>query len=112
MIEKVLYDYVKKNSDKPVYLEVPDLTKVKDFFTIEKVGSSKENHINSSIIAIQSWATSLYEAASMNEYIKQIVENSIELNYICSVRLNSDYNFTDTDVKKYRYQALFDIVHY
>ena len=26
--------------------------------------------------------------------------------------LNSDYNFTDTETKEYRYQAVFDINYY
>ena len=31
---------------------------------------------------------------------------------IAACRLNSDYNFTDTAKKKYRYQAVFDLVYY
>lgn len=31
---------------------------------------------------------------------------------IGSVRLNSDYNFTDIEMKRYRYQAVFDIYYY
>ena len=31
---------------------------------------------------------------------------------VASCRLNSDYNFTDTTKKQYRYQAVFDIVYY
>ena len=38
--------------------------------------------------------------------------NAIALEQIVSVSLNSDYNYTDTTTKEYRYQAVFDIVHY
>ena len=31
---------------------------------------------------------------------------------ICAVRLNTDYTFTDTASKRFRYQAVFDITHY
>jgi len=34
------------------------------------------------------------------------------LNEIGKVKLNSDYNFTDTVTKQYRYQAVYDISHY
>ena len=36
----------------------------------------------------------------------------ITLNSISKIKLNSDYNFTDTETKEYRYQAVFDINHY
>ncbi|SDQ04437.1 hypothetical protein SAMN04487752_0319, partial [Carnobacterium viridans] len=50
--------------------------------------------------------------ALLNEELKEVVENLILLNEISGVRLNSDYNFTDTTTKEYRYQAVFDINHY
>ena len=55
---------------------------------------------------------SLFGAASLNERVKKVMENIIELDDICSCNLNSDYNYTDTGRKKYRYQAVFDITHY
>lgn len=113
MIEEIIYTYL--NSQQPsavVYTEIPKERPSK-FFVIEKTGGGISNHINSSTIAVQSYAPSLYEAASMNEEIKALMlEGLITQNEIASVRLNSDYNFTDTTTKTYRYQAVFDIVHY
>lgn len=54
----------------------------------------------------------MYDAAKLNEELKEVVENMIELDEISNVQLNSDYNFTDTTTKEYRYQAVFDINHY
>jgi hypothetical protein len=55
----------------------------------------------------------MYEAATMNEEIKAAMLNSlITLGSVAKVDLNSDYNYTDTTTKTYRYQAVFDIVHY
>jgi hypothetical protein len=80
---------------------------------IEKTGGSQDNHINSSTFAIKSYAPSMYEAAVMNEEIKALMlDGLITLGEIAKVSLNSDYNFTDTETKTYRYQAVFDIVHY
>ena len=39
-------------------------------------------------------------------------EAIIELDDISRCELNTDYNYTDTARKKYRYQAVYDIVHY
>lgn len=82
------------------------------YVLFEKIGSSKSNHLLSSTFAFQSYAPSMYEAAKLNEQLKEVVERLIELNEISNVSLNSDYNFTDTETKEYRYQAVFDINHY
>ena len=31
---------------------------------------------------------------------------------ISRVELNSDYNFTDTSTKRYRYQAVYNFIYY
>ena len=36
----------------------------------------------------------------------------IEEDDIIEVELQSDYNFTDTETKEYRYQAVFNVTHY
>ena len=36
----------------------------------------------------------------------------VALDEVSKVSLNSDYNFTDAATKRYRYQAVFDIIHY
>ncbi len=54
----------------------------------------------------------MYEAAVLNEEVKEAVEGMITLDEVSKVSLNSDYNFTDTTTKEYRYQAVFDINYY
>ena len=61
---------------------------------------------------VQSFSTSLYGAATLNERVKAAMEKIIELDDISKCELNSDYNYTDTNRKKYRYQAVFDIVYF
>lgn len=111
MIEVVIVNYLNKYLSVPSSLERPDKS-IKKFILIEKAGGSKSNHISSATFVFQSYALSLYEAAVLNEELKQVVENMIELDEISSIKLNSDYNFTDTQTKEYRYQAVFDIKHY
>lgn len=111
MIENTLLDYLGHELEIPVFMERPKNPPA-TYVLIEKTGSSRRNRINSSTVAIQSYAASLYEAAVLNEAVKTAAYNAITLDEICRVSLNSDYNFTDTAMKQYRYQAVFDITHY
>lgn len=113
MIETIIYNYLSGlELSAPVYTEVPeDLPST--FYLIEKTGGTIENHISKSTIAIQSYGESLYEAIQMNEEIKEVmIYGLINDNEVASISLNSDYNYTDTTTKQYRYQAVFEIVHY
>jgi hypothetical protein len=82
------------------------------FVIIEKTGSSDTNRITKANFAIQSYADTLYEAAALNERVKEAMDSMLELGTISKVELNSDYNFTDTDLKAYRYQAVFVLTYY
>ena len=110
MIEKILYDHLSQKLDVDVSLEQPD-PKPAFYVLIEKTGSRKVNHINSSTVAVQSYGPTLLDAATLNEEVKEAVESAIELNDVYHVQLDSDYNFTDTARKMYRYQAVYDITH-
>ena len=112
MIEEILHNYLGDSLSVPVYLEVP-----KDYpsryYVIERTGGAQVNHIKSATVAIKSYGESMYDAALMNEELKEVMLETIPAyGEIASVRLNSDYNFTDTTTKQYRYQAVFDIKYY
>lgn len=111
MIEIIVKNYLTKLLDIPVVFE-HQKNLPKRYIILEKIGGSKENFLNSSTIAIQSYAESLYEAAKLNEKVKQLMNDLIKVEEISKVKLNSDYNFTDTETKKYRYQAVFVINYY
>lgn len=111
MIEKTVMDYLKARLDVPVCMEKPEDPQER-YVLIEKLGGGKENHICSASLAIQSYAESLFAAASLNEAVKVTMDGIIERDEIAGIELDSDYNFTDTAKKKYRYQAVFDLTHY
>ena len=111
MIEKTLLDYLSAALKEPVFMEVPEKA-TGAFFVLEKTGSGRANHINEATIAVQSYASSLAKAAEMNERAKAALDRCAELDAVCRVNLNTDYNFTDTASKRYRYQAVFDVAHY
>lgn len=111
MIEKTILDYLNSKLSVAVYMEEP-IKPPKSYVLIEKTGSGKRNHIYSAMFAVQSYGSSLLEAATLNESVKNAMESIVELDVIGSCSLNSDYNFTDTTTKRYRYQAVFDLIHY
>ena len=98
--------------------EIPD-----NYILIEKTGSSTENRITTSTIAIQSISNSLnggsmLQAMTLNDEVKAAILGEDDTygilteDAIIDVELQSDYNFTDTETKEYRYQAVFNITHY
>lgn len=111
MIEQTVLDFLKNTLEVPVFPEEPE-TPQKEYVLIEKTGSGSENYINRATFAIQSFSVSMYQAAALNEKVKKAMEKIADLDEICKCSLNSDYDYTDTTRKKYRYQAVFDLVHY
>ncbi len=111
MIEKTILDYLASGLDVPVLMEEPEKL-TKSWVRIEKTGSGRKNWINEATLAVQSYGPSLFEAASLNEAVKARMETITELDGICRCDLNSDYNFTDPETHRYRYQAVFEVTHY
>lgn len=111
MIELTILNHLKTKLSVPVYLEEPE-TKPDRYVVFEKTSSSRSNELSSATFAFQSYAESMYEAVALNELVKTAVDGLIALDEIASAKLNSDYNFTDTTTKRYRYQAVYEIKHY
>lgn len=111
MIEKIVLEHLKIVLDVGVFMQRPE-NPPKEYVIIEKTGGTKDNNINAATFAFQSYSSTLYKAAELNQRVKAAVESLTELDEIGRVSLNSDYNFTDTATKQYRYQAVFVITHY
>lgn len=111
MIEKVILDYLNRELDVPVYMEVPRHAPLK-YVVIEKTGSSKQDFILTTMMTFKSYAPTMYLAADLNESVKAAMDNAAVLPEISKSQLNSDYNYTNTQTKSYRYQAVYDIWHY
>lgn len=118
MIEETIRTYLKGVLSAPVEVVKPTDQGITEFVLIEKTGSSRENYINRARFAIQSYSDTLYGAMSLNEAVKDAMlgdgVTTFGIAYSCDVAkcsLNSDYNYTDTTTKQYRYQAVFDLVY-
>ena len=48
----------------------------------------------------------------LNDEVKDAMVGFAELDEITRVELETDYNFTNTATKQYRWQAVYQITHY
>lgn len=111
MIETIVLNKLGNNLSVPVYMEDPE-EKVASYVVLEKTGSSRENRLDSATFAVQSIAGTLYEAALLNEAVKSIMNALPEsCSEVFGSELDSDYNFTDTETKSRRYQAVYNIYY-
>lgn len=111
MIEKKIRAYLEsKLQDVPVRCEKQEGEE--KYVLIEKAGSAKVDFICTARICVISHDKSQYKASELNELAKTAMEQAVELDDICSIRLNSDYEYNDATKKQYRYQAVYDVVHY
>lgn len=95
----------------PVFAERPEDPPA-EYLLVERVGGGTNNHLRTAMIAIQSYADSLFRAAEINELVEAAMDALTDLDSVSRCKINSSYNYTDTDSRKYRYQAIFDIVYY
>ena len=111
MIELVILNHLKDGLDVPVFMEKPTNAQ-SEYELFEKTGGGRNETMPSATFAFQSYSTSLFKAAVLNEAVKNEVDHLVLLDEIRGITLNTDYNFTDTTTKQYRYQAVYDIKHY
>lgn len=108
-IEQRVRDYLAAKTEKTVVLEYPERPE-DSFLLAVRTGGSGE-HIRRATFAIQSYAATLASAAELNETVKKVMSGFAAETNISACRLNSDYEFTDTTKKRYRYQAVYEIYY-
>jgi hypothetical protein len=111
MIEIVVRDFLAKKLDVSVFMEEPEDIPER-YVILERVGGGTSNGLKTATFAIQSYGTSLHDAAMLNEEVKEALEDIDNQDPVNSAELNSDYNFTDTETHRYRYQAVYDLIYY
>jgi len=112
MIELVIKDWLEQQLQVPVYLELPETMPAAEWVLVEKTSGGKTNHLPRSTVAVQSYAPSMYRAAVLNDKVIDAMDSIVALDVVASSTLNSDYPYTDTQLKAYRYQAVYDLKHY
>ena len=111
MIEDILIRFLEKKLGVPVFAEEPEEPE-ESYVIIERTGGGKESGMLNATIAVQSYGESMVKAALLNEKLKKAMQEIDDQSPVSKVKLNTDYNFTDTNTKRYRYQAVYDLVYY
>lgn len=116
MIEDITIGYLNNalSNGTKAFAEIPDNPASK-YVVVQKTGGRRINHLDSSTLAIQSYAPTRVEAAELNDEVKGLMLDDDKLlthPKISSVKLNSDYDFTNSAKKQIRYQAIYNITHY
>lgn len=111
MIEKTILDYLNTEMAVTAYMEEPENPPA-EYLRVEKQGGGITDHVKSAVITVQSYGSSMYRAAEINQTVVEKMLESVKLAKIARCSLNSDYCFTDTETHRYRYQAVFDIVYF
>lgn len=110
MIEATVIGYLDGLDGVHAYAERP-VDPPAEYLLIEKTGSGYVNHISHATMAVQCYADSLFRAAELCGMVETAMRGIIAVPDVSSCRLNSSYNFTDTESRKYRYQAVFEITY-
>lgn len=117
MIETTILNYLNEALDVPVLMELPEVPS-EDFpvfpqslVIIELIGRTVENYVTNASIALQSYGATLYQAAALDEQVRMAMDRITETTGISGAHLASNYNHTDPDTKRYRYQCVYEIYY-
>ena len=111
MIEQIIIDYLAAHGF-DAYAEEPAEPQAPPYFVIQKTGGRGSSKLRRATVAVQSYGATMQGAAASNNVVIGLLLGMTALDEIAAVSLNSDYNYTDTATKRYRYQAVFDITYY
>lgn len=110
LIEQTILEYLKaelKTDD--VYLETPkDLPDT--FVVLRLVDRGKENQINEVTVEFMSYAESKLAAATLDELVREAMENIVSLPNI-SCRFGGGNDNPDTVLKRHRYRCYFNLYY-
>lgn len=109
LIEQFVLEYLKDKLDTDrIYVEMPeDLSSA--FSVLTLTGRGKRNQINEATIEIRSYGVTKYQAAALDELIRQAMEDINEKDVSC--RFGGGNDRPDTTIKMPRYRSYFNIYY-
>lgn len=111
MIENIVRKYLKGQLDTPAYLEEP-LSPPAGYILVGKTGSSDSAYLSRATVTVQTYGASLLDAAALCDRVKAAMQGITGLEEVTHCECGGDYNFTDPETHRYRYQAVFYITYY
>lgn len=112
-IEQLVQRHLEGKTVYPAFLEEPAKgERPPRYYLVARLGVSPDNHIHHARIAVQSYAPSLVEAMALNRAAYDAMQSLPELSVVTAAGLVSDYNFTDEETGRYRWQAVYAVNYY
>lgn len=111
MIELTVKEFMETRLPVPLFMEYPE-DPPDSFVVLKKGDSGREELLDSAMLVADSYGPSLLAAARLNEQVKVILDDLIQLDCVSSSRRGGDYPAYDTQNKRHRYQAVQTIFHY
>jgi hypothetical protein len=111
MIENIVRKYLKTVLRTPAFLEEP-VSPPAGYILVGKTGSSDSAYLSRATVTVQTYGASLLEAAALCGRVKAAMKEITSLEEVTRCECGGDYNFTDPDTHRYRYQAVFYITYY
>lgn len=112
MIETTIKGHLASRLDVPVFMEVPDNPPESYVVVIRSGGGGREDFLHNPMILCRSYASSLAEAAKLNDRVVAAMDTLTECDEVSGCYLTGSYNFTDKATKQYRYQSVYNVYHY
>lgn len=109
-IEASVVKFLGERIDCHVSTEVPN-PRPEKLITIERTGGSSYLGLDRPTLAVQCWAKTRSQAASLAYEVRDLLDDLDELESVSSVSINSLYNFP-TDKNEQRYQIVVNVVCY
>ena len=110
MIEKNIMDYL-VDCGFDAFCESPP-NPPDTYVVVDKIAEREESKMRFCTIAIQSNAPTMLDAMELNDEITDCMLNIVALRKYGSCKLDNSYPYTNTQLKQYRYQSVFEIVYY
>ncbi|MBR7179461.1 MAG: hypothetical protein IKD27_08125 [Oscillospiraceae bacterium] len=111
MIELLMLNHLKDRLGIPVYAEVPE-TPPEQFVVIRKGDERREDFLRCATMMARSYGRSLLDAMELSQRVLVAMDSFPEDPRISGCYCTGEYNFTDEETKRYRYQAVFDIYYF
>ena len=117
MIEADILNYLTEELDVPVIMQLPEVPSSAypvfppALVVIERVGGSEADHVKTASFAFQSYGDTLYNTVALDERVREAMSRITDTTDISGAHLASNYNFTDPETKRYRYQCVYDIYY-
>lgn len=110
MIETILIDYLETELKVDVYVMMPEDLPTGNFIVLDRIGTSKENHVTAYDMAFMCYGDTALDAAVLNESVISAMDDIVQLGTVSGVRLVNSQMNTDIVRNRPRYQCTYTIV--